>query len=63
MSLINNYEYCWYEYTNQYPFYFPVADANGDITTGCILKPSEFFTGLGLPNPRNYYMEQIYCDD
>ena len=60
MSLIDQYDYCWYEYTNQYPCYVSVPDENGNAVSKIVLKPSEFFTGLGLPNPRNYYTDLIY---
>ena len=43
MSLIANYDYCWYEYTNQYPFYISVQDENGDVKSDYVLKPREFF--------------------
>ena len=37
-----------------YPFYFPVADADGKVTKGCVLKPESYFQERGL-NPKPYY--------
>ena len=37
-----------------FPFYFPVADADGKVAKGCVLKPEKYFQERGL-DPREYY--------
>ena len=37
-----------------YPFYFPVADVNGKVTKGHVLRPLQYFKDRGL-DPRPYY--------
>ena len=37
-----------------FPFYFPVADADGKVSKGCVLKPESYFQERGL-DPRSYY--------
>ena len=37
-----------------FPFYFPVADADGKLAKGCVLKPEKYFQERGL-DPREYY--------
>ena len=36
-----------------YPFYFPMADANGNYKSGVILLPREEFLRRGASDPRN----------
>ena len=38
-----------------FPFYFPVADEDGKVAKGCVLKPEKYFQDRGL-DPRPYYM-------
>jgi hypothetical protein len=60
MSKYNILDYCKFIKTNKYPFYFPVADANGNVISGDIPKPREHFLNLGLSDPKEYYMNLLH---